>query len=182
MWTVLFTVIQWSAFILNASASSSIQSNEIIKQVPLRVEFAKAQNATVLVFLSARCPCSASHESSLKELFERFSGQGFQFIGIHSNQNEPLSEAKLYFEKALLPFPVLDDPGARLANEFGAIKTPHVYIINQLGKTIFQGGVDDSHKAMQPEHRFLERAILQILANQKPDPSEVRTLGCLIKR
>ncbi|HRK03219.1 MAG TPA: redoxin domain-containing protein, partial [Oligoflexia bacterium] len=65
---------------------------------------------TAFAFLSARCPCSKSHEEKLSKLCARFSNRGIRCIGIHSNANEPLSEAAKYFGTANLSFPVLHDP------------------------------------------------------------------------
>jgi peroxiredoxin len=146
------------------------------------VSWSQASRGTVVVFLSSRCPCSSSHEESLKKLHQEFATHGFNFIGIHSNQDEPTSEAETHFKQVALPFPVVQDEGAKLANALGALKTPHVYVLNPSGELLFQGGVDDSHIAQIAKKPYLKTALLQIEKGQRPDPSEVRVLGCVIKR
>lgn len=148
----------------------------------LEIDFAKAKLGTVVLFLSARCPCSASHEERLKGLFEKYSKQGFQFVAVHSNQDESDLETLPHFKKAELPFAVLNDPGAEIANALGALKTPHSYVISPRGEILYQGGVDDSHDAHTAKKYYLETALNQVIAGEKPSPSEVRVLGCVIKR
>jgi len=138
--------------------------------------------ATVIVFLSARCPCSSSHEAALKSLFNQFSTQGFQFIGIHSNADEPVQESQEHFVKAALPFPVIQDNAAQLADQFKALKTPHVFILNSQGETLFQGGVDDSHIAATAKKHYLDEALAALSQGNLPPQKEVRTVGCVIKR
>ncbi len=141
-----------------------------------------AKRGTVLLFLSAKCPCSASHEPVLANLYREFSGQGFQFLGIHSNGDEPESLVRAHFQSAKLPFPVLRDPGSKLADELGAYKTPHAFVLDPRGEIVFQGGVDDSHTATKAERHHLKDALIALKEGRKPDPSVVRTLGCIIKR
>ena len=49
----------------------------------------------VVVFLSAVCPCSFSHNQPLNHLVEKY--PQFQFVAIHSNTDEDVTMAKAYF-------------------------------------------------------------------------------------
>jgi peroxiredoxin len=151
-------------------------------QTTAQLDYRHAKRGTVVLFLSARCPCSASHEERIKDLYDHYSKLGFQFVGVHSNQDEPMSEALSHFKKTSFPFPILDDAGAVIANQLGALKTPHSYIINPSGEILYQGGVDDSHDASSAKKFYLETALEQVLAGETPSPSEVRVLGCVIRR
>jgi hypothetical protein len=137
--------------------------------------------ATVLIFLSAKCPCSASHESDLAKLVQQYHPLGFQFIGIHSNQDENSVLTKAHFQSAKLPFPVIEDPGARLADDFKALKTPHVFIVKS-GEILFQGGVDDSAEASNAKKHYLSDALKQLSEGRAIETSRARALGCAIKR
>lgn len=165
-----------------AVPTGKVEGIDSITQKPASMSWSQAKNATVVYFLSARCPCSSSHEDRIRELFTKFSGQGVQFIAVHSNQDEPETEAVEHFKKSPLPFPILKDPGASLANQFGAFKTPHAYLISPKGELLYQGGIDEAHVAQIAKKFYLETAIQQWIKGQKPDPSETRVLGCVIKR
>lgn len=137
--------------------------------------------ASVVVFLSAKCPCSASHEPVLKSMAEKYSKDGIEFIAVHSNQNETTDQAKEHFKSAALGFPLVEDRGAKIADELKALKTPHAYII-QKGKIIYEGGVDDSADAEEAEVHFLEKALAEVKDGKPVTTAKTRALGCQIKR
>ena len=134
----------------------------------------------VVVFLSAACPCSDSHVQELKSLAKDFAQ--FDFVAIHSNVDEPVDRAKIYFSKVALPFSVLQDENAKLANQFGAFKTPHSFVIKANGEIIFRGGVSSSHQFELAEHKYLREALSDVAANRAVRTPEARTLGCVISR
>ena len=138
------------------------------------------KKALALVFLSAKCPCSASHEPVLTALAERF--PDISFIGIHSNQNEETTQAESHFEKAKLPFAVLQDTGNRWADTYGAFKTPHLFLINSQGEVVYRGGVDDSRHAENASRHYLADALEAVESGRHPSVQETRTLGCVIPR
>lgn len=143
-----------------------------------------APKYTVVAFLSARCPCSNSHEPTLAALAREY-GKGpksARFIGVHSNTDETVDESIAHFQKAGFDFPVIQDTGARLANAFGALKTPHVYVIGPGSKIEYQGGVDDSHDAPQASKHYLKDALEALRAGRTPDVTLSRSLGCSIRR
>ena len=140
-----------------------------------------SSKATVYVFLSARCPCSNGHEGALKALHQEFAKKGFQFVGIHSNQNENPEETRAHFVEAKLPFPVVEDEGAKLADEFRALKTPHVFV-KKGEDSLFEGGVDDTASGMDSKKQFLRNALLEIESGKSVSQSRVRVLGCAISR
>src|SRR5262249_43350944 len=106
-----------------------------------------ASKGTVIVFLSAKCPCSASHEPALAQLARDYQARGFAFVGVHSNADEPQTQAESHFKGIGLPFPVIQDDGQRWADAFGALKTPHTYVLGAQGELLYQGGVDETHNA-----------------------------------
>lgn len=135
---------------------------------------------TVVVFLSSKCPCSRSHEPVLSRLAAEF--PEFRFVGVHSNADEPTSDARTHFEKSGLSFPVLQDDGTRIADHFGATKTPHAFVIDTAGKQRYRGGVDDSHSAEAARTHYLKLALSALQAGREPERTEARTLGCAIRR
>ncbi len=161
---------------------SRIIGKDLVNKREVSVTVRDSARGTVIVFLSAKCPCSASHELKLAELFTQFSSKGFQFIGIHSNSDESFDLSSRHFAEAHLPFPVIEDERSHIANSLGALKTPHVFVVNPDGKVLFQGGVDDSHIAQSAQKQYLKEALSAIFQGKAPSKQEVRTLGCIIKR
>jgi peroxiredoxin len=133
-----------------------------------------AQKGMVVVFLSAVCPCSNSHLTELKNLKEKFAD--FNFVGIHSNVDEGKELTVNYFKNANLPFPVIQDTKAKIANDFKAFKTPHAYIILKDGSIAYQGGVSDSHEFNSSKQKYLREALEDLSKGQKVKTPEGRTL------
>jgi peroxiredoxin len=174
------------AFTFFASAHSSVLPSEFQGQSvfgdPLHLRANSPAKGTVLVFLSAKCPCSASHEQDLRALSTEFSKKGFQFIGVHSNTDESFEVTRSHFKGAKLPFPILEDSTQSLAEAFRAYKTPHAFVLDPRGELVYQGGVDDSHMAPEAKRHFLKDALIALTEGKKPNPAEARALGCVIKR
>jgi hypothetical protein len=134
----------------------------------------------VVVFLSNVCPCSISHTLELTSLARQF--QNFKFIGIHSNRDEKLEDAKIFFAKAGLPFSVLQDEKTVIADRFRANKTPHVFIVNANGQLVYKGGVTDSRDFLRAERHYLREALEDLSAGREVKTRETRSLGCAIAR
>lgn len=145
----------------------------------------KVTQGTVILFLSSRCPCSNAHIPAVQDLAAQFKSPEFQFVGINSNANEEaddeINKTKDYFKRLLLSFPVLGDPSSKIADQLGAKKTPHAFLINPQGKILFQGGIDESHSEKGTE-LFLKNALLAVKAGKEPEKKEARAVGCIIKR
>ncbi len=141
----------------------------------------KEAKATVVVFLSAKCPCSASHEKVIQDLSQKYSPHGFEFIAVHSNQNESMEMARDHFQSAGLTFPILEDRGAKIADELKALKTPHAFIL-QKDKVVYEGGVDDSADSAEAKTPYLANALAELKENKPITVAKARALGCQIKR
>jgi hypothetical protein len=180
----------FSIFLFSVSASAaipSILSGRILNQQGSALEKKISETpATLVVFLSAKCPCSAAHETSLRELHTRY-GDRIPFVAVHSNQDESDAEASAHFRAAAFPFPVLADrrEGADrelLADQFGALKTPHAFLVDASGTVLFSGGIDDSKDPKKAKRRYLADALAAAVEGREPPTKEARTLGCVINR
>jgi peroxiredoxin len=118
----------------------------------------------------------------LDGLRAKYETKGFKFLGIHSNQDEISEKARAHFVSSPVHFPIISDPGAKLADQFGALKTPHVFVLLPSGAIAYQGGVDDSHTASDAKHHPLADALESVSRGEKPQQDSFRTLGCLISR
>ncbi len=147
---------------------------------PVHFDTNQLNKSIVLVFLSSRCPCSNSHLKELNSLAEIY--KNFVFIGVHSNADEDLAQARNYFSKAALGFPVLQDNKGQLAAQFKALKTPHAFVIDEKGQVVYRGGVSDSAIASQANKFFLRNALLDLKTGHPIRTASTRTLGCVIQR
>lgn len=144
------------------------------------LEILPEKKGTVLVFVSARCPCSNSHLFHLQDLVKQF--PDFKFIGVHSNQDESLDLGKTYFAPKKLNYPVLRDEGAKLANQFGALKTPHAFVISADDKILYAGPVSSSIIFQEADSHYLQEFLESLKTGNPPPTIKKRPLGCYISR
>lgn len=138
------------------------------------------KKATIVIFLSSVCPCSNSNIQMLKKEVAKY--PEYQFVGIHSNFNEDPIQAKKYFKEKGLNFPIIKDYDSRLVNVFDAVKTPHVFILDSNGNTLYKGGTSNASQLDNATENYLEESLIAI-KESKPLPTPKRkTLGCYIPR
>lgn len=167
----------FSAFPILASATP-IGGNDLFTGKHLEVPSGK--KGTVLIFLSAQCPCSQSHVASLKKLSEEY--KDFTFIAIHSNSDEGKDFTQKYFKEIDLKFAVIQDSDGKIADKFRALKTPHAFVLDEQGKILYKGGMTDSHDGGSANKQYLKEALNDLSKGQTVRLAETRTLGCHISR
>jgi thioredoxin-related protein len=138
------------------------------------------KKALVVIFLSAKCPCSNSHIKEINDLANLYSN--FSFVAVHSNFDEPRELSKPYFQNVGINFPVLEDSNQTLADQFKASKTPHAFVIMTNGDLVYQGGVSNSNDFTKSDRSYLREALSDLTEGKKVKTPEGRTLGCAISR
>jgi hypothetical protein len=182
VWSILslfVVLIPGISFALPAQISGA----NVIDQKPVDFQLISKSgkpHLAVVVFLSAKCPCSNSHLVELKSLAHDF--PQVSFLGVHSNFDETAELSKNYFQKSALPFPVIQDVKDHYADEFHALKTPHAFVVDEKGQVLYRGGVSDSHDFAKAKRRYLREALNDLKAGCAVATPEGRTLGCVITR
>ena len=145
-----------------------------------KLEVTSGKLGTVVIFLSAKCPCSNSHLGIVKNLAAEF--KEYNFVAVHANSDETADQARGYFKNADLGIPVIEDSRSILANEYKANRTPDAFLIAANGKILFAGGVTNSHEGGSAEKQYLRDALLDARAGREVKVAKARTLGCAISR
>lgn len=160
---------------------AALEGNNLLSGAPLSISTNSSQGkGLVVVFLSAKCPCSNSHIPLLKKLAAEF--KDFRFLAVHSNGDEADSLSKAYFTKAELPFPVMEDKKSAVADELRAFKTPHCFVISPSGQILYQGGMTNSHNGAEADKQYLADALHDIESGKAVREANGRTMGCVIAR
>ena len=80
-------------------------------------------------------------------------------------------------------FPVLRDPDCTIANRFGALTTPHVYIVDAAGLLVYEGAVDDrTFRQRDATVNYVDQALDALLAGEMPPVTQTQPYGCTIVR
>lgn len=148
---------------------------------PRTFAFAKA-SATVVLFVSTKCPVSNRYSDRMTALYKAYSDKDVQFVFVNANDNEPAAEVEQHSREARYPFPVYKDVNNALADKLNAQWTPETYVFDRAGKQQYHGRIDDAQNIARVKEESLRLAIDAVLAGAAPSPSDTRALGCTIKR
>ena len=138
---------------------------------------------TVLVFTSADCPCLGAHLDRLRELAAAYAPRGVQFVAVDSEVGVTRETAAAEARNLALPFPLLVDPGAGLANAVGAEYATYSVLVDREGRVRYRGGIDsDKRKIHDDATPFLREALDDALSGAAPRRLEGKTLGCVLRK
>ena len=142
----------------------------------------KGKNGSVLIFISAQCPVSNAYNERMEALAQDFSKRGISVIGINANATESAEVVKAHAAEKHLTFPVLKDPGNKIADKLGAARTPEAYLLDGNNKLVYHGRIDNNKDESQIESRDLREALDAALAGKPIQKTTATAFGCTIKR
>jgi peroxiredoxin len=146
----------------------------------------KEKKAVVVVFIGTECPISNAFLPSLAQLHKELGPRGVQFLAINANQHDSPEQVAAHAKNHGIPFPVLKDAGNRVADQFGARRTPEAFLLDAEAKIRYQGRIDDQfgagYKRPKPTRRDLAEAIEAVLKGKPVAQATTPVAGCLIAR
>jgi peroxiredoxin len=140
------------------------------------------KNGTVILFIAVQCPVSNAYNERMAKLAEDYNAKGIAVIGINSNVAEDAAAVKAHAAEHKLSFPILKDPGNKIADRLGAAVTPEAYFIDANNKLLYHGRIDNARNAAQIESNDLRNALDAALAGKAVEKTEAKAFGCSIKR
>ncbi len=140
------------------------------------------KKGTVLLFVSVQCPVSNAYNERMEKLAQDYKAKGIAVIGINSNVKEDVASVKTHAETNRFTFPVLKDPGNKIADRLGATVTPEAYFVDPSNKLLYHGRIDNSRNGDQIDSPDLRNAIDASLAGKPIEKTEAKAFGCSIKR
>jgi peroxiredoxin len=144
----------------------------------------------IVVFTCNMCPYSVAYEDRINALNKKYKSKGFPVIAINPNdpaasKGDSFEAMKVRAKKKGFTFPYLFDEGQKIYPQYGATRTPHVYILNKEKnalKVAYIGAIDNnSHNPDSVTKRYAEDAVDALLAGKKPNKSTSKAIGCSIK-
>lgn len=146
----------------------------------------KDKKAVVIAFLGAECPLCLQYGPRLAELAKEYDPRGVAFVGIDSNQQDSLQEIARYAQTQNIEFTLLKDPGNNVADQFGAQRTPEVFLLDAERVVRYRGRIDDQfgvgYARPAPQCRDLAEAIDAVLADKDVATTVTKAVGCYIGR
>ena len=135
----------------------------------------------VLNFWSSECPHSTRGDETIQELRLGWEGEVVVW-SIASNANEKPSEIQeAAAEREVAP--LLHDPAQEVADQYGAVTTPQIFVIDRAGVLRYGGALDDtSFKRRSPTRNYLAQAVQAAAEGRDANPAETVPYGCALMR
>lgn len=144
----------------------------------------------IIVFTCNTCPYAIAYEDRIIALNKKYAALGYPVVAI--NPNDPNRQPGDSFEKMQqrakekgFNFPYLMDPDHVITKQFGANRTPHIFLLQKTGKgNIVQyiGAIDSDTEGKNPDKiKYVENAIDAIASGKTPEVTTTKAIGCTIK-
>lgn len=153
------------------------------------------KNGLLVIFSCNTCPFvvgngtkSEGWEGRYPELYEVTASTGIGMVLVNSNEakrdaGDSMDDMKKRYEQEGLKGHYVLDEKHVLADAFGALTTPHVFLFDENMKLIYKGAIDDSVESSDTvKEPYLLNAIKMHVSGGKIEPNSTKQLGCSIKR
>lgn len=141
----------------------------------------------IVVFTCNTCPFAVKYEDRVNDLAKKYKSKGYILLAI--NSNDPEVQPDDTFDKMQakakaegFAFPYLVDEGGKIYPQYGATKTPHVFLLDKNLVVKYIGAIDDNaDDASAVKEKYLENAIAALDSGKDPSPAVTKAIGCTIK-
>ena len=145
----------------------------------------------IVVFTCNGCPYAKAYQDRIIELDKKYKSRGYPVIAINPNDTDLKPEDNLAAMKERAQekgytFPYLKDAGYEVFRQYGATRTPHVFVLEKNKEDLvvaYIGAIADNYQdASAVKEPYLAGAIDALLADREPEPSFTKAIGCTIKQ
>lgn len=186
--TLAFTLNPFEGYKVGDIATDFSLENINGEQVSL-ANYEKAKGF-IIVFTCNTCPYSVAYEDRIIALDKKYKTKGYPVIAINPNdpavsKGDGIEAMKKRADEKGFTFPYLLDKDQKIYPQYGATRTPHVFILSKeksLLKVAYIGAIDNnSRNASAVTKRYVEDAVDALLAGKTPEKTTSRAIGCSIK-
>ena len=144
----------------------------------------------IVIFTCNHCPYAKKYEDRIIALDKKYAPLGYPVIAINPNDPEvqPEDSYERMIERAKekgFTFPYLMDEGQKIYPQYGATKTPHVFVLQkEEGKSIVKyiGAIDNNYEDPNDVSEFYVRdAVDALLKGDNIKTTKTVAVGCTIK-
>ena len=144
----------------------------------------------IVIFTCNTCPYSVAYEDRIIALDKKYKSRGYPVIAINPNdpaaiEGDELTDMKVRAVEKGFTFPYLQDIGQKVYPQYGATKTPHVFILQKEDeKNIVRyiGAIDSSRDPKNVTKRFVEQSVNDLLSGKTLTITRTKAIGCTIKK
>jgi peroxiredoxin len=154
----------------------------------------------VLEWFNPDCPFvkHAHGKGPLKDLAKRTANDKLVWLTVNSNapskQGAGLERNRAAIDEYGIPNRVLLDESGKVGHAYGAIKTPHIFVIDAKGVLVYRGGLDNAPVGVVDDERprlpgtpagtlepYVENALRDVAQARALRQAETPPYGCTVK-
>lgn len=144
----------------------------------------------IVIFTCNHCPYSIAYEDRIIALDKKYKTKGYPVIAINPNNPEiskgdDFASMQQRAKDKGFTFPYLFDEGQKIYPQYGATRTPHVFLLNKENGALiveYIGAIDNnSQDATAVTDKYVENAVDALLSGKKPALKTTKAIGCTIK-
>ena len=150
----------------------------------------KSAKGFIIVFTCNHCPFAKAYEDRIIALDKKYKALGYPVIAINPNDSaaypeDAWPEMVKRAKKKKYSFPYLYDESQSVAINYGATKTPHVFLLHKENNALvvkYTGAIDDnSENAKKVKEQYLENALSELMGGKDISIKTTKAIGCGIK-
>ncbi len=148
---------------------------------------ASGKKGLLVIFSCNTCPYVKLSESRILEYSDYCLNNNIGCVLVNSNEaqrgdEDSFEEMKKYYNNQKLKCAYVLDEKSKLADAFGATRTPQCFLFDNQG-LVYKGAIDDNVKDPAAVKAFyLKDALTALSLGQKPGLQQTKSIGCTIKR
>ncbi|MFD2603793.1 thioredoxin family protein [Flavobacterium suzhouense] len=144
----------------------------------------------IVVFTCNHCPYAQAYEDRIIALDKKYKKLGYPVVAINPNNPEKQKDDSFVkmqerAKEKKFTFPYLLDEGQKIYPQYGATKTPHVYVLQKTAKgnvVKYIGAIDDNYEdAAAVKVKYVENAVDALVKGKEVSVKETKAIGCSIK-
>ena len=141
----------------------------------------------VIFFTCNHCPYVIGSDETTRATAEKFSKKGVGFAGINSNSENTYPEDSFpnmveRMKKNKFPWVYLYDKPQEVAKAYGALRTPHFYVFDEVRKLVYTGrGVDNPRDSSKVTINNLDIALEELTSGKSVSVPVTNPIGCNVK-
>ncbi|WP_216785366.1 thioredoxin family protein [Cellulophaga sp. HaHaR_3_176] len=141
----------------------------------------------IVVFTCNECPFAKMYEDRLISLHQEYAPKGYSVVAINpnvsaTNERESYEAMQKRANEKDFPFVYLADTDQKIVPQYGALRTPHVFLLDAELTVQYIGTIDDNAKnAKDVKVKYVENAIQALENGEKPNPNFTKSIGCPVK-
>ncbi len=150
----------------------------------------KSAKGFIVVFTCNHCPYAKKYEDRIIALDKKYKSKGYPVIAINPNDPsvQPEDGYTQMVERAKqkgFTFPYLVDEGQKIFPQYGATKTPHVFLLQkENGKNIVKyiGAIDNNYENPNDvSEYYVQDAVNALIKNEPIKMTKTVAIGCTVK-